>query len=178
MKRFKLLLLDANVVITLFEEGIWEAVCQECDVHLARTVLDEAQFYEDDEDCRHEIDLDPFITSETSRVVETPTEKVQVFLDLFDPSYRESLDPGEAESLAYLLESEHKFTICSADAIVFRVLGNLDHGDRGVSLEKLLSRLGLGRRLSHRGYTEAFREKHTRKGVAERLQGRGAASKE
>lgn len=178
MKKFQLLLLDANVVITLFEEGIWEAVCRECDVHLARTVLDEAEFYEDDEDCKHEIDLNPYIRSETVRVVEEPTENVQAFLNLFDLSYLERLDTGEAESLAFLFSAKDEFTICSADAIVFRVLGNLDLSDRGISLETLLSRLGLGRRLPHDGYTEAFREKHTRKGVAERLQGRGATRKE
>ena len=52
MKRLSFLLLDANVVIYLFEHRLWERLVETCDVHLARTVIDEAHFYEDDDGVR------------------------------------------------------------------------------------------------------------------------------
>ncbi len=40
MKKFRLLLLDANIVIELFGQGIWDRVIDLCDIHLARTVAE------------------------------------------------------------------------------------------------------------------------------------------
>jgi len=53
------------------------------------------------------------------------------FCSKFDPTYMESLDPGEAESLAHLGASKETCMICSADKIVYRVLGNLDRSESG-----------------------------------------------
>ena len=39
MKKFRLLLLDANVVIELFRHGIWARVIETCEVYLSRTVV-------------------------------------------------------------------------------------------------------------------------------------------
>ena len=57
MKKLKLLLLDANVVIELFEKGIWEKVVERCEIYLAGTVVDEAQHIPDAEDgyCKRSI---------------------------------------------------------------------------------------------------------------------------
>src|SRR5947209_15846611 len=46
MPALKLLILDANEVITLHETGLWQAVLSRCEGYLARTVAeDEAKFY-------------------------------------------------------------------------------------------------------------------------------------
>ena len=51
MPRLKLLILDANAVITLYELGIWRKRIERCDVHLTRTVVEsEAAFFEKDGD--------------------------------------------------------------------------------------------------------------------------------
>ena len=47
MKRWSFLLLDANVIIALFKQGIWDRVVAECDLHISETVLGEAHFFED-----------------------------------------------------------------------------------------------------------------------------------
>jgi hypothetical protein len=87
--------------------------------------------------------------------------------------YFEKLDPGETESLAYLLRQSDECWICSADKIVYRVLGNLGRSEQGVSLEEVLNEVGLGRKLSG-GFTRAYREEWTRKGFQEGLGGIGA----
>ncbi len=65
MKKFKLLLLDANVAIEISRQGLWDQMVARCDIHLAQTVLDEAQFYDDQQGDRHYIDLLPYISPES-----------------------------------------------------------------------------------------------------------------
>jgi hypothetical protein len=39
MKKFKLLLLDTNVVIKLFELDLWQNLIERCEIWLAGTVI-------------------------------------------------------------------------------------------------------------------------------------------
>ncbi len=172
MKKFSLLLLDANVVIEISRQGIWSQVVSRCEIQLAQTVLDEAQFYDDDEGERHYIDLSPHIAANAIKVVSLAPSQLGSFLAQFDPVYLEKMDAGETESLAYLLEQSNQCRICSADKITYRVLGSLGRSDQGVSLEEVLGKIGLGRRLA-REFTREYREQWTRKGFDEGLTGLG-----
>ena len=51
----------------------------------------------------------------------------------------------KAESLAFVLCESDEWLNSSADAIVLRVLENLNQADQGISLEELLSKIGLTR---------------------------------
>ncbi|MCX5654855.1 MAG: hypothetical protein NTY65_09440 [Planctomycetota bacterium] len=173
MKKFKLLLLDANVVIELFRLGIWDDVVERCDVHLARTVAeDEAHFFEDDDKQRHDFDLQPYIKANKITVFDVTVSEATVFRDRFDPVYFEKLDPGETESLVHLLGLAGECRICSADKIVYRIIGGLDRSEQGVSLEEILQKTGLGRSLRAQ-FTKDFRVKWTRKGFEEHMRGLG-----
>jgi hypothetical protein len=176
MKKLTFLLLDANVVIFLFKVGIWDALVAECDIRLARTVMREAHFYEDDRGARVDFDLAPYERDGRIAVFEVPLPEITAFREDFDASYLERLDPGETESLACLTKASTESQLCSGDSIVFRVLGNLDRGERGVSLEEVLRTLGRSRALP-RQFTKAFREQWTARGVEERLRGTGALSR-
>jgi hypothetical protein len=98
MKRLSLLLLDANVVIHLFETGIWPKVVEACDLHLARTVVGEAHFFEDERGQRHDFDLAPYIDRHEITVFDVMPSDMDAFFEQFDVSYLEKLDDGEAES--------------------------------------------------------------------------------
>ena len=173
MKKFRLLLLDANGVIELFRLGIWEHVVERCDVHVSRSVADiEAHFYEDEHGERQDFDLAGQAETGTIRVFDVAPSDLDEFRARFDPVYFEKLDPGETESLAFMLNSGDEWLICSADKIVFRILGTLHRVEQGVSLEEILTGIGLGRSL-RREFSRAYREKWTRKGFAEGLQGVG-----
>ena len=172
MKKFRLLLLDANVVIEIARHGLWDQMVARCDVHLAQTVLDEAQFYEDDQGDKHYIDLAPFISANAITVFNLTPSQTAGFRAQFDPVYFEKLDPGETESLAYLLSQSDEYRICSADKIIYRVLGCLSRPDQGVSLDEVLGQIGLGRKLG-REFTRAYREEWTKKGFQEGLAGIG-----
>lgn len=173
MKRWSFLLLDANVIIVLFKYGVWEHVVATCDIWVSETVVEtEAHFYEDDDGVRHDFDLRPYVANGRIKQVAVSPQDVKKFTSTFGPDYIERLDPGEAESLAHLEGATEDHLICSADAIVFRVLGNLDRSAQGVSLQEVLDKLGQSRALPPQ-FTKKVREKWTAEGVADRLHGRG-----
>lgn len=172
MKRLRFLLLDANIVIQLLEFGLWETILDKAEVLLARTVAEiEAEFFFIDDE-RHEIDLAIDVAKRRLSIVDiTPTE-LKAFVDRFDPTYFEKLDPGEAESLAYLDGSDDPCLICSSDAIVFRVLAQLNCSEQGISLEEVLQQIGLGRKLTQQ-FSKAFRIKWTNSGAEDKIRGIG-----
>ena len=78
--------------------------------------------------------------------------------------------------MAFLIDSPEQCLICSADKIVFRVLGNLKRSDQGISLEEVLQSVGLGIDLPWQ-FTKRFREEWARKGFGEGLGGIGYKEK-
>lgn len=173
MKRFRLLLLDANVVIHLFELGLWDRVVERCEVLLSRIVAErEAQFFEKDDGEKVYFDLHSYIADGRVTMVEASIAEIKAFRDRFDPVYLSRLDDGEAESLAILANSPEKHLICSADAIVFRVLALLGCVEQAISLEEILEAIGLRRRLDW-GFTKGFRETWTEVGFQHGVRGLG-----
>jgi hypothetical protein len=62
--------------------------------------------------------------------------------------------------------------ICSADKIVFRVLGNLKRSNQGISFEEVLQGIGVSKALP-RQFSKVFREMWSSTGLAESLGGIG-----
>jgi len=175
MPKSRLVLLDANVVIGLFELKLWDTLIARYDVVIAETCVSEAFFYEDGEQ-QIDIDLAAYIADKRITTVTVDLGALQTFANRFEPNYLEKLDPGELESLAHLLATENPAApcqICSGDRIVYRVLGNLGKGELGVSLEELLAAIGRTVKVG-RMFTKAFREEATDQGFKERMQGLGA----
>ena len=162
--KFRLLLLDANVVIYLHELGLWDKFTDNCDVTLTRTVVDEVLSY----------DLGPDIKEGRIRCIGVSDKNVNKFLDKFGPTYLDRLDPGEAESLAYLMDSSEEWLISSSDEIVFRTLGLLQRADQGISLEEILHQTGLGRSDIAKQYSKQFRLNVTKKGQIDNITGFGS----
>ncbi len=174
MSRSRLVILDANIIIYLHEIDLWQRLLDRYEVILSRTVAEhEAIFYEVGEE-RHEIDLTTAISDGRIQVVDILAADLLKFRSRFDPLYLEGLDPGETESLAYLLLCpEQQIMICSADKIVYRVLPHLGLTERGISLEEMLSQSGLGRALPF-PYSRAYREHWARRGEQDWISGVGS----
>ncbi len=175
-KKFRLLLLDANVVIQVFKLGRWNELVDRCDIWLAATVVQEAKFYTDDNRDLHPIDLTSDVVGGRVSQFEVLPSEMSAFRNSFDPSYLEKLDDGETESLAFLVNSTEQYLICSADKIVYRVLGNLKRSEQGISLEEILQQIGLGIALP-RQFTKAYRKECTAMGFDEGLGGLGHKGK-
>ena len=174
MPKLKLLILDAGVVIYLHELGLWSKVVASCDLYLSRIVAEKEVLFQKSEqdEYGYDIDLSPMITAGAITVFDVSVSDLKTFRDQFDLLYLGELDDGEAESLAYLVRQSPDFLISSGDAIVYRVLGNLNRGEQGISLEEILQKLGLGR-VVHNPYTKRFREQYTRQGQQDMVRGRG-----
>lgn len=106
MPKLKLLILDAGVVITLHQLGIWRQVVERCDVHVSAVVAEvECLFHrEPGSDCDEygvEIDIQPDIASGAVTRFEMPLREVESFRQSFDELYSGGIHNGEAESLTY-----------------------------------------------------------------------------
>jgi len=173
VKKLRLLLLDANVVIEISRHALWDPVVDRCEIHLARTVIDEAVYFLDDDGFQRGIDLRPYIEAGSIKVFDLVPSDLETLRSRFDPTYFEKLDPGETESLAYLLQQhEMSCMISSTDKIVYRILGNLNRAEQGISLEEILKRIGLGRALS-REFSRDYRRQWTQRGFEDGLAGMG-----
>jgi hypothetical protein len=173
--KLKLLILDAGVVIKLHEWNLWEQVIAKCDVHLSSIVAGfESKYYRvDGDDCK-DIDVSRAIQDGKITVFEVTPADILAFKNRFDASYYCALDDGEAESLAYLTSRPKlDWKISSGDAIVYKVLGNLNIVEQGIALEEILQQIGLSRKINDFQYTRAFREQMTKVGSTDRIQGRG-----
>ena len=173
MPKSKLLILDANVVIELHEIGLWAAVVEKYEVHLSRIVAEEEVRYFHGSRRDEVISLAGDLRAGRVHVFDVETEGIRRFRNRFEPTYFERLDPGEAESLAFLLLSDQSFLISSADSIVYKVLGNLRIGEQGISLEEVLRQIGLGRSDLDWQYTKRFRDKYTSEGQRDSITGYG-----
>ena len=125
----------------------WTAtVVAGCDLYLSRIVADKEVLFQKSErdEYGYDIDLSPLIKSGAITVFDVSVSDLKTFRNQFDLLYLGDLDDGESESLAYLVKQSPDFLISSGDAIVYRVLGNLNRGEQGISLEEILQKLGLG----------------------------------
>jgi hypothetical protein len=99
MKRFQCLVLDANIIILLFQHGLWNEVVKRCELILSETVIEEADFFVDSKGVEHRIDLQPDIQAGRIRVVAIMATEVATFRAQFDPVYVQKLDDGKRSPL-------------------------------------------------------------------------------
>ncbi len=122
---------------------------------------------------RHDIDLDLYIRDGRIQVFSHSAADLQKFRSSFDPMYVEKLDDGETESLIHLISPDcEDFLLCSGDAIVFRVLGNLQMTEKGISLEEVFDRFGWRRNLEP-CFLKSWRQRWSQIGLADSMYGGG-----
>jgi hypothetical protein len=175
MKRFPFLLLDAGPIIKLFELGIWDTFTTKCHVTIARTVAEKEVVFASKGDNKEYIDfgLASYEEKGLIEIIDVEPSVVSAFYDKFNLWYKAYIDDGEKETLAFLFNSPEQWLVCSADHAVFRVLAILGKAEQGISLEELLNKVGLSRRNLEWKFTKRFREKYTRMGKADSIQGQG-----
>jgi len=175
MPKLKLLILDAGVVIKLHEMKLWTAVIDKFEVHLSSIVAHrESKYHQAKEDeWGEDIDFAHDIAPGKITVFEVPEQEILSFKSQFDANYFADLDDGEAESLAMLVSVKEDCRISSGDAIVYKILGNLNLGEQGISLEEILQQCGLSRKMEGFQYGKAFRQQMTQVGANDMIQGRG-----
>jgi hypothetical protein len=173
----KLYLLDAGPVIGLHELGLWGALLDRAEVIVPAIVADrEAHFWDDGEGARRAIGLRADEAARRVRIIGADAAAVAQTLSRFDLVMRQRIDAGEAEAITLLCHCEDETPqFCTADRAAVRAACLLGFGDRVISLEAILRRVGLDR--PH--LADRYSEKRVRQWVAEgreqRLCGQGLA---
>ncbi len=165
-----LIILDANIVIEAFELNVWELLVAKYQVTLLSDVVQEASFYEDEKGEQHRIDLTPWVTAGKIKVESVSLEDVKHFIGKTDKSYYDRIHPGELASLTFLFKNQDSYLIVSSDNIIYKTLGRFNIGDKGLSFEVMLKKIGLTKKLDLQ-FTEKFRSDCTQQGDTDFIYG-------
>lgn len=173
-RRPRLLLLDAGAVFAAMHHGAWDALVGAYEILIPSTVIHtEAIFFVDHDGARHEIDL--AVEGRAGRIQEIAVEAQEIAQTArrFSPEFRERLDAGELEAIAYLVAtSEPELRFVSGDGPAIQAVAMLDADTRVMSLEEALDRCGWSKPVASQ-YRREFVEEHRAEGSIRRIQGRG-----
>src|SRR4051812_16352513 len=84
MPKLKLLIFDANVVIFLFENGLWQQVLARCEIHLSRIVAEDEVRYYHGREADEVIDLTDDVTHGRIHLFDLAPSDLKRFVDQFD----------------------------------------------------------------------------------------------
>ena len=150
--KLKLVLLDANIVIKAYEIGIWSELISKVEIAVPSIVAHtEALFHSKVlGKIPEEINLPKLILE--GKIVELSASDIEMsdLYNKFDRVFLEELHGGEAEALALIYAGkflEYKF--CTTDKVAIQGLAMIGYSSNGISMEKLLSSVGLQKTLSH-----------------------------
>lgn len=176
MGKLSCVLLDANIVIEAHELGVFDKLLDSVAITLPSIIIDrEAKYFFDPLAKASAIALHPLLEKGRLHKIEATGEELLDLTNQFDRVFVERIDEGEAEALAVLMAErlpDHFFS--TADAPAIRALALLGMSERGISLEMLLSAVGLTRRVEMQ-YTDAFFRRVLLEGQRMRVQGIGLA---
>ena len=170
----RLLLLDAGAIFAAMRHDAWGALVEAYEVLVTATVVQvEAIFYVDREGHRQEIDLRIEVAEGRIGMVEVEAAEIAKVSARFSPEFRERLDAGELEGLAYLVASDRNdLHFVSADGPAIQAVAMLDPDCRVSSLEEVLDLCGHSKPLDHK-FSRDFVRKHVQEGSVRKIQGRG-----
>jgi hypothetical protein len=160
----KLLLLDADVIIDLHTLGVFDRISRGFDIHITKTVLDEAQYYKSG-GTKTRIQINDCVT-----VIEDVTVAHLQTVRNEAKQARLGIDPGEQEAIACLVQNEDDDLIfCTCDQAAIKLLAFMNLEGRSISFEKALRSTGYQKRnLFPRHWEKTFSE-YIREGKALRI---------
>lgn len=139
-KKSRLVILDADVIITCHQNGIWNQVINHYEVLIPETVVvQEANYFYSKKTGRNEvIDLQAQIGAGKVGMVSATVEDFAELKSVASHNLFDAIDPGETEAIAILYcgqKSEQRF--CTGDQTAMKVASALGLGSKLASLEKL-----------------------------------------
>jgi hypothetical protein len=159
----KLLLLDADVIIDLHTLGLFGKISNAYDICLTRDVFREARYYKKD---GTNIDIDiknvviiKNVDLESLRKVQREAKEARLVID-----------PGEAASIAYLIQTEKEITFCSCDQAAIKLISYMELEQKAISLEKALRSAGYHSKNLYPRHLEKTFKAAVKKGKTLRIQ--------
>lgn len=157
----------------------WDALIAAYEIVVPATVVRvEAHFYVDQHGHRIEIDLPAEAARGRIREVEMTASEINAVKKRFTADFRDRLDDGELEAIAYLLAvPDEDVRFVSADGPAIQAVAMVDDDVRVISLAEALDHCGHTKPLRHQ-FSREFVDEHRREGATRRIQRRGLASDE
>lgn len=173
----KFFLLDAGPIIELHRLGLWQAVIERAEIAIPRVIAEhEAMFWVREDDSFMEIAALADGDAGKLQLLDCDQVELRETLYLFDRVVQQSVDPGELHALTLLRlwETEPIPRFCSADKMAIVCLCLLGFSDQAISLEGLVSEVGLSQRLDWKHSQQAV-DQWVSEGRRRRVQGEGMA---
>lgn len=168
MAKTRLLLLDADIVITAHELGIWEQLKTAYRIAVPATIIREARYFKSGRGGRS-ISLQAQIDrGEIDCLEATADDLISTFKD-FNASFLAGIDPGEQEGIALINCGRHtEVTFCTGDTVAMAAIGMLNLGSASVAFENVVRGAKISLRL-RASLSNKTHHDHVEKGKTRRI---------
>ncbi len=163
MKKSRLVIVDAMVIIDAHKHEFWSELLNKNEVCVTSTVLhNEATYFLDDSGIS-KIDLAADLKEGKITEISATVEQIQKVQSQFTDYFSDNVDPGELEAISFLKsDSSGDYKFCTADTAAIKALGALNLSSSGISLEEIIPTVESAYGLS--GYGKAKFKKHLAEG--------------
>lgn len=159
----KLLLLDADVVIDLHTIGVFDRISKGFEIHVTKTVLDEALYFKSG-GTKTKIDIRDHVT-----VIQDVAVELLETVRKEAKQARLGIDPGEMEAIACLMQEGEGLLFCTCDQAAIKLLSFMNIEGRAVSFEKTLRATGYQKKNLYPRHWEKTFQQCIRDGKALRI---------
>lgn len=139
-KKSRLVILDADVIISCHQAGIWNQFVNHYNVQIPETVVvQEANYFISAQTGRKvDIDLQAQVAANLIEVVFASSAEVAALAAKASHNFFQAIDPGETEAIAILYcRQSSGVKLCTGDQTAIKAASALGLGSKLVSLEKL-----------------------------------------
>jgi len=169
----KCVLLDANIIIEAYSQGVWEVLVDKVDLVVSSIVAREEALFFVRGELPQAINLRKLISEGKVTEIAATAQQMISMNGYFDRNFIEGLHEGEAEALALVKAGGiGEALYCTGDANAIQALAMLGHSEIGISMESLLKQAGLQKQLDIQ-FTEKFFRTNIGIGKENRITGRG-----
>ena len=138
MAKPRLLLLDADIVITAHSLGIWEQLKAAYEIAVPATIVREARYFQSVRGSGS-IGLQAEIDRNEIRCLEGTADELIATFKNFETSFLQGIDAGEREAISLISSGRcNGYVFCTGDTIAMNAIGMLDLGGSSMSFETVL----------------------------------------
>lgn len=170
-QKSKLVILDANVIITAHALGVWNALTNQYQIYVPTTVLvSEAKYFNSMVTGQKiEINMNSYLIAGKIHEIQSTAYNLKYLQDTVSENFFQALDPGELEALALLNSGLHPgFLFCTGDQSAIKAMSVLGLGSQAISFEKLLTSTGLKTKNLHGSYSQDALNRRLAEGLTEK----------
>ncbi len=171
MAKTRLLLLDADVVLTAHELGIWEQLKVKYEIAVPATIIREARYFKS-QTGNKSINLQIQIDAGEISCLEATAGELLAAFNNFTNSFLAGIDDGEKEGIALIhCGRAPGYAFCTGDTNAIEAIGMLDLGNSSISFEEVALGAGLGIKSVRPSMGRKAHAEHVKKGRDRRISG-------